>query len=65
MMLSLWRALLGIEKSVIEDIEFDDDGRRGGGACAAGARSGVGAVGAGGGVGWLRLRSWTATVASP
>ena len=23
---SLWRALLGVEKAVVEDIEFDEDG---------------------------------------
>ena len=35
---SLWRALLGVEKTVIEDVEFDEDEQVLVAACAAATR---------------------------
>ena len=42
---SLWRALLGVEKTVVEDVEFDEDEQVAGRPCAAAAARGRGRCG--------------------
>ena len=54
---TLWRALLGIEKAVIEDIEFDEDRAAAGGSCSS-SETGAGSVWAV----WAAL-AWPMTVA--
>ena len=45
---TLWRALLGVEKTVIEDIEFDEDEQCWWLTFVRGSGRGAGVVGAGG-----------------
>ena len=71
---SLWRALLGVEKTVVEDVEFDEDeqvlvahvrprqqARRVAAGCAGAGAGGMTRARVGGGGGrwiWARSRSW-------
>ena len=62
---SLWRALLGVEKTVVEDVEFDEDAQRAGRRMCGprAAADAVGAVGVSVGAPWYDRGRGAAAVA--